>query len=91
MKGRLQTKTLEFAGERSDRWEALVIRPGGILFGGSTFLNKTVEVLFGKGLAIRGEELAAFVADLVVNGAEQSVIENRLMVERGRELLQKGA
>ena len=91
MKGVLQTKTVEFAEARRDYWEALVIRPGGVLFGGSTFLNKLVELIFGRGFAIRGEELGAFVADLVVNGSGQPIIENRVMVERGRELLQKAA
>jgi len=91
MKGALQTKTIEFAEAHRDVWEALIIRPGGILFGGDTFLNKTTECVFGHGLAIRGEELGAFVADLAVNGWQQPVIENAEMVERGRKLLQEAA
>lgn len=89
MKGVLQTKTLEFAEAHRDIWEALIIRPGGILFGGGTCVNEVTEYVFGKGLAIRGEELGAFVADLVVNGSQNAVIENREMVEKGRELLQE--
>ncbi|KAF2185341.1 hypothetical protein K469DRAFT_708123 [Zopfia rhizophila CBS 207.26] len=87
MKGVLQTKTIEFAEAHRDVWEALIIRPGGILFGGGTFLNKATECVFGRSLAIRGEELGAFVADLVVSGSQQPIIENSEMVERGRKLL----
>jgi len=87
MKGVLQTKTLEFAEAHQDVWEALIIRPGGILFGGGTFLNTTTEYVFGRTLAIRGEELGAFVADLVVNGSPQPIIGNSEMVEKGRKLL----
>lgn len=88
MKGLLATKTLEFAEAHRDVWEALIIRPGGILFGGDTLLNRATEYAFGTGLAIRAEEVGATVADLVLNGAKQSVIENSEMVQRGRKLLQ---
>lgn len=87
MKGMLQTKTLEFADERNEDWEAIIVRPGGLLFGGDTYLNCAAEWLFGRGLVIRGEELGACVADLVVNGSGEKVIENADLVERGRRLL----
>lgn len=87
MKGVLQTKTIEFAEKHHDIWEALIIRPGGIMLGGDTYLNKATEYLFGRNLAIRGEELGAFVADLVVNGSQKTILENSEMVERGRKLL----
>ncbi|KAF2495745.1 hypothetical protein BU16DRAFT_526312 [Lophium mytilinum] len=89
MKGLLATKTLEFAEAHRDVWEALIIRPGGILFGGDAFLNRVTEYVFGTSLAIRGEEVGATVADLVVNGARQPVIENSEMVQKGRKLLQE--
>lgn len=89
MKGLLQTKTLEFAEAAASHvgWTAYVFRPGGILMGGDTSANKAVEYVFGTGLAIKGEELGAFVADLAVNGNERSVIENAELVEGGRRLL----
>ena len=89
MKGVLQTKTIEFAEAHRDFWEAFIIRPGAILFG-DTLRSKATEYVFGRGLAIRSEELGVFVADLAVNGAQQPVIENLEMVERGRKLLQEG-
>ncbi|KAF1992377.1 hypothetical protein K402DRAFT_320911 [Aulographum hederae CBS 113979] len=89
MKGVLQTKTIEFAETHQDFWTALVIRPGGVLFGGDTYRNGAVECLFGESMAIRGEELAAFVTGLVVNGSQKTVIENAEMVEGGRELLKE--
>ncbi|KZM18965.1 hypothetical protein ST47_g9895 [Ascochyta rabiei] len=88
LKGVLQTRTLKFAEANSGSgWEAYVIRPGGILMGGDTYVNSIVEFLFGGGLAIRGEELSAFVAELAVSGSERHVIENREMTEVGRRLL----
>ncbi|KAF1842719.1 uncharacterized protein K460DRAFT_367679 [Cucurbitaria berberidis CBS 394.84] len=90
MKGLLHTKTIEFAEAHRDFWEAFIIRPGGILSGGDTYLNKAVEYIFGRSLAIRSEELGAFVGGLVVHGAQQPVIENLEIVEGGRKLLQEG-
>ncbi|KAH7377273.1 hypothetical protein BKA66DRAFT_467846 [Pyrenochaeta sp. MPI-SDFR-AT-0127] len=87
MKGVLQTKTIELAQSHSELWDAFVIRPGGIILGGDTYVNKATEYLFGSSLAIRGDELGAFVADLVVHGSQQTVIQNSDMVERGRKLL----
>ncbi|KAF9691511.1 hypothetical protein EKO04_010450 [Ascochyta lentis] len=88
LKGVLQTRTLELAeASRGVRWEAYVIRPGGVLMGGDSYLNTIAECVLGGGLAIRGEELGAFVAELVVSGSERCVIDNREMVEVGRRLL----
>ncbi|KAJ4372056.1 hypothetical protein N0V83_003829 [Neocucurbitaria cava] len=86
MKGLLQTKMIEFAEAHNDIWEAFIIRPGQVHFG-NTLRNRVTGYLFGSSLTIRSEELAAFVADLVVNGADNAVIENREMVERGRTVL----
>ncbi|KAJ4358856.1 hypothetical protein N0V95_002709 [Ascochyta clinopodiicola] len=88
LKGVLQTWTLELAEANGGvGWEAYVVRPGGILMGGNTYVNGMVECVFGGGLAIKGEELGAFVAQLAVRGSERYVIENREMAEVGRQLL----
>lgn len=87
MKGVLQTRTQEFAAKHADRWQAIVIRPGGVAFGGDTLKNRVAERLFGMGLLVRAEEVAACVGDLVVNGAEGDVLVNKEIVERGRRVL----
>ncbi|KFY22163.1 hypothetical protein V493_06809 [Pseudogymnoascus sp. VKM F-4281 (FW-2241)] len=85
IKGITETKTIEF-GERHEKvWEALVIRPSGILIGKS-LKNSLASFVFGN-MLLRGEELGAFVANLVVNGSEETVIKHSTIVERGRELL----
>ncbi|KAF1937582.1 hypothetical protein EJ02DRAFT_458619 [Clathrospora elynae] len=87
IKGLLQVETLAFAEARSGVWDAIVFRPGGILFGGNTLWNKVVESLFGTGLVIRSEELGACLADLVVAGSKEAVVGNLELVERGRRML----
>jgi hypothetical protein len=89
MKGLLQTLTLQFAQERSGWWEAVVIRPGGVLLGGDTWRNWAVQGLFGDGLAIRAKVLGACVAELVVGGKGACIVENAEMVEMGRGALDK--
>ncbi|OAL52781.1 hypothetical protein IQ07DRAFT_585886 [Pyrenochaeta sp. DS3sAY3a] len=87
MKGVLQTRTQEFAAKHADRWQAIVIRPGGVAFGGDTLRNRVAERLFGMGLLVRAEEVAACVGDLVVNGADGDVLVNKEIVEKGRRVL----
>jgi len=89
MKGLLQTRTLEYA--ESQDWAAHVVKPRGVLIGNNTFATKVVETMFLSNLAIRGDELGAFVADLAVNGSERNVIENLEMVKTGKRLLAAGA
>jgi hypothetical protein len=86
-KGLLQTQTLQFAQERSGWWEAVVIRPGGVLFGGETWMNWGVQGLFGHGLAIRAEVLGACVAELAVRGEGKGIVENAEIVEIGKVAL----
>ncbi|KAF1834144.1 hypothetical protein BDW02DRAFT_352065 [Decorospora gaudefroyi] len=90
MKGLLQAKTLKFAEDRSEMWEAVVIRPGGILLGGEKLQNRVAKTVFGDTLVVRGEEVGACVADLVVIGSEEAVVENLEIVERGRRALIDG-
>ena len=90
MKGLLQTKTLDFAKERSEWWEAVVVRPGGVMFGGDVLRNRVAQGLFGDGMLIRAEELGASVAELMVSGRE-GVVENAGLVEMGRKALNSAA
>ena len=60
-----------------------VVRPGGVLAGDGSallgYLLPTVSV----------GQLAAVMADLAVNGWNEQVVVNKVIVERGRELLMK--
>ena len=90
-KGLLQTRTLEFAKAHAN-WEAVVIRPGGILFGGDTYINRVGSALFGEGLSIDANILGACVADLVVNGLgevkTQGIVVNKELSVRGKRVLE---
>ncbi|OBT68724.1 hypothetical protein VE03_02099 [Pseudogymnoascus sp. 23342-1-I1] len=86
-KGVTESKTVEFGERHKDVWEALVIRPSGILIGNS--LRNSVASFMLGGMMVKGEELGAFTADLVVNGSEETVIKHSTIVGRGRELLQQ--
>jgi hypothetical protein len=47
-----------------------------------------MQTITGNGLSIRVDELGAFMADLAVNGSDQDTIENSIMAEKGKTLLQ---
>jgi hypothetical protein len=84
-KGVTEAKTIEFGERQGEAWEAIVIRPGGILVGKS--LWNSVAAWVGWGMLVRGEELGACVAELVVNGSEETVVKHSTIVGRGKELL----
>lgn len=90
-KGLLQTKTLEFAQENA-QWEAIVIRPGAVLFGGDTWMNRAGSALFGEGLSIDAEVLGACIADVIVNGlgevGKYGIMTNRELVVRGKKAVE---
>ena len=88
-KGELENKTLELAEGSAGAWEAYVFRPAWVMFGGDAMRNRAAECVLGAGLAVRAEEVAAFVAELVVNGFEKRYIENADMVVEGRRLVAK--
>jgi hypothetical protein len=73
---------LEF-GKQNQNVKAYVVRPAGVLArDGSALLGcllRTVSVRI----------LAAVMVDLAVNGGSEQVVVNKVIVERGRELLMK--
>lgn len=89
MKGLLQTDALEFANQHNESIIVHVIRPGGILIGWNGLVTRLAECMFGANLAVRDEELGAFVADLAVNGSARNVIDNGEIVATGKNLLAK--
>jgi hypothetical protein len=79
---------MEFAEAHKSVWQLFIIRPGAVIPKGSAILG-LLPALTGTGLAIRAEELGAYVADLIVNGNEQdTLLENERLVKKGRKLLE---
>jgi hypothetical protein len=86
IRGRAEALSLKFAENHANVWQTFAIRPGGIMMGDSWMLG-VPEIIFGTKWLIRGDELGIFVADLVVTDAgKDGSVENRIMVEKGREL-----
>ena len=80
--------------------ETYVVRPGGVLANdrakktrtaGTTMTTKlTRSGLLGRLLgkfSVRVDELAAVMVDLAVNGGNEQEVVNKVIVEKGRELL----
>jgi hypothetical protein len=73
---------LEF-GKQNQNVKTYVVRPGGVLAGdGSALLGRLLPTV-----SVRA--LAATMVDLALNGGSEQVITNKVIVERGRELLMK--
>ncbi|RDW56817.1 hypothetical protein BP5796_12884 [Coleophoma crateriformis] len=82
VRGLAQTKFLEF-GEQNPNVKTHVVRPGGVLAGdGIPLLGSLLPTV-----SVRS--LAAVMVDLAVNGGSEAMVENKSIVERGRELLTK--
>lgn len=85
-KGLAQTKVIEFA-ERNRNVETYVVRPGGVLGSkGSVLLPVLGRLLPMVSVGMLG----AVMVDLAVNGGgEGELVQNKEILERGRELLKK--
>jgi len=84
VRGLAQTKFLEF-GKQNQHVKTYVVRPAGVL-------AKDGNALLGcvlRTITVRTDELGAVMADLAVNGGSEQVVVNKVIVERGRELLAK--
>jgi hypothetical protein len=59
---------LAFAQEEGnrERWETCVVKPGGVL--AKRWVGGVLPWVLGSGWAIRVDELAAVMVDVVVNG-----------------------
>jgi hypothetical protein len=90
IKGLAETKMLEFAAEHADRWQTFIVKPGGVMRGGSWY-SAIGSMMFGENLAIEDVELGAAMARLAVDGGEfveeEGVILNKRIIELGREAL----
>jgi hypothetical protein len=74
---------LEF-GKQNQNVKTHVVRPAGVIGKDSAFLG-----LLLRAVAVRTDELAAVMVDLAVNGGSEQVVANKVIAERGRELLKK--
>jgi hypothetical protein len=60
-----------------------VVRPAGVIPKDGNVLIRGLL----RAVAVRTDELAAVMADLAVNGGSEQVVVNKVIMERGRELL----
>ncbi|KAI2616128.1 hypothetical protein GGS26DRAFT_453884 [Hypomontagnella submonticulosa] len=95
IKGRTDTKVLEFAKSHPNIWKSFVVKPGGVVTknaladGFVSIAAKAGAIVFGKGWTVQNEELGAFMTYLAVSGeGEDALIENERIAKRGRELLE---
>lgn len=87
-----ETESLAFAQEHAHVWQALIVRPGGV-FPKDSIATSMLSWVLGENWVIGREELAAFMTDLCVNGAEErdkTMFENAGMLHKGRSLLLQG-
>ncbi|KAE9365713.1 hypothetical protein N431DRAFT_385569 [Stipitochalara longipes BDJ] len=83
--GRVETKLLDLADEYSD-FETVIIHSGGVL----RKENWIPELAVGLSrVAIRIDELAAFMVDSAVNGVGSGTVGNEELRKKGKALLEK--
>jgi hypothetical protein len=82
--GLAESKFLEF-GEQNQNAETYVVKPAGVLARDGSALLKCLLWT----IAVRTDELAAVMVDIAINGGSEQVIVNKVIVERGRELVTK--
>lgn len=88
-KGLAQTNLLEFA-KLNPSVEPYVVKPAGVLArGGMQLVGYLVRPL--QVPIIWVDELGAAMVDLALSGGSEAVVSNKVLVVRGKELLQKEA
>jgi hypothetical protein len=81
-----ETRITQFTKEHSDIWQSFIVRPGGVF--SKTSFSSGLMLMLGKDWVVYDDELGAFMADLAIHGDEkESLIMNRRIVDKGRELL----
>ncbi|EYE94844.1 putative nucleoside-diphosphate-sugar epimerase [Aspergillus ruber CBS 135680] len=82
VRGLAQTNFLEF-GKQNQNVKTYVVRPAAVLAkNGSALLRCLLWIV-----SVRTDELAAVMADLAVNGGDEQVVGNEVIVDRGRKLI----
>lgn len=75
--------------EHRERWVTCVVKPGAVLAKGGC-ASAVLPLALGSQWAIRGDELAAVMIEMVVSGVgDQVVHRNAEIVRRGKGLLAK--
>jgi hypothetical protein len=86
VQGQIENRVIEIAKQNSLVWEAFIVRPG-IVFPKDAITTPFLQTIIGNHMSIRGDELGAFLANLAMNGHEQQVIDNAIMVSMGKALI----
>ncbi|KAM0503471.1 hypothetical protein ACHAO3_006773 [Verticillium nonalfalfae] len=91
IKGRTETSSLNVERKYPEQWQALVLRPGGIITHGMVG-GGVMGALLSVHWVVKIDELAAYMAEVAASGeGEETMIENAHIVARGKELLETSA
>ncbi|PNH43766.1 hypothetical protein VD0004_g3765 [Verticillium dahliae] len=91
IKGRTETRSLNVERKYPEQWQALILRPGGIITHGMVG-GGVMGALLSVNWVVKIDELAAYMAEVAASGeGEETVVENARIVARGKELLEASA
>ncbi|QPC58918.1 hypothetical protein HYE67_001149 [Fusarium culmorum] len=95
LKGLCEVRSRELAEEHASVWRALVLRPGGVITKNMMIPGMVARAILGDDWVVLNRELGAYFTYLAVSEESEPegtfLIENRRIVEGGREFLKRQA
>ncbi|QPC70327.1 hypothetical protein HYE68_001079 [Fusarium pseudograminearum] len=95
LKGLCEVRSRELAEEHASVWRALVLRPGGVITQKMMIPGMIARAILGNDWVVLNRELGAYFTYLAVSEESEPegtfLIENRRIVEGGREFLKRQA
>ncbi|UZP38107.1 hypothetical protein NXS19_005923 [Fusarium pseudograminearum] len=95
LKGLCEVRSRELAEEHASVWRALVLRPGGVITQNMMIPGMIARAILGNDWVVLNRELGAYFTYLAVSEESEPegtfLIENRRIVEGGREFLKRQA
>ncbi|KAH7185005.1 uncharacterized protein B0J16DRAFT_123900 [Fusarium flagelliforme] len=95
LKGLYEVRSQELAKEHASVWRTFMLRPAGVITQRNMVLGCVVKMILGDDWVVLNKELGAYFTWLAVNEESEPegtfLVQNRRIVERGRELLKAQA
>jgi len=87
-KGRAEIELMKFTKDsgREEWWKTFIVKPYWVVLKDT---NGVFSLIVGANLSIRIQQLAAVMVDVALNGSQDRVFYNSMMVEKARELLKE--